>query len=73
MYIVPRIIHPSIPEEKQVDEYTFIPDGDYIKLTLEDAKLLGEDINNKNELIDILREYLEYYRKQLEKFEESIK
>ena len=70
---MPKIIHPTIPEENQSGEFEFIPDGDYVKLTLDDAKNLGQFINNKDELIDILKEYLKYYRDQLESFEKSIK
>lgn len=73
VYIVPKIIHPSIPGEAGSGEYTFIPDGEYVKLSLDDAKNLGDFIYNKNELIDKLTEYLKYYQDQLKEYEKSIK
>lgn len=73
VYVVPKIIHPSIPEEPKHKQYEFIPDGEYLKITVGDAKNLGDYIISKNELIDLLTEYLKYYQTELKKFERNIK
>jgi hypothetical protein len=72
VYIVPKIIHPTLPEPTIKPQIEFIPDGLYVKLSIEDAKLLGLYIVDTEQLAEIQGEYLIYYQTELKRFEESL-